>query len=59
MGPLWLLVIAIKELFHIDVSHTQQELLSGARLLQRILDHFWNIWRAEYLTQLRKQRRCC
>ncbi|XP_068734499.1 uncharacterized protein [Montipora capricornis] len=44
--------------YSIDVPHTQQALSRRAKFLQNILDHFWNRWRAEYLTQLREQHRC-
>ena len=44
--------------YSIDVPHTQQALSRRPKFLQRILDHFWNRWRAEYLTQLREQHRC-
>ena len=44
--------------YSIDVPHTQQALSRRAKFLQSILDHFWNRWRAEYLTQVREQHRC-
>ena len=44
--------------YSIAVAHTQQALSRRARFLQRILDHFWNRWQAEYLTQLRERHRC-
>ncbi|XP_068692502.1 uncharacterized protein [Montipora foliosa] len=44
--------------YSIDVPHTQQALSRRAKFLQSILNHFWNRWRAEYLTQLREQHRC-
>ena len=40
-----------------DVAHTQKALSRRGRFLQSILDHFWNCWRAEYLTQLTEQLR--
>ena len=43
--------------YSINVPHTQQVLSRRAKFLQRILDHFWNRWRSEYLTQLREQHR--
>ena len=43
--------------YSIDVPHTQQALSRRAKFLQRILDHFWNRSRLEYLTQLREQHR--
>ena len=43
--------------YSINVPHTQQLLSRRAKFLQRILDHFWNRWRSEYLTQLREQHR--
>ncbi|XP_068734548.1 uncharacterized protein [Montipora capricornis] len=44
--------------YSIDVPHTQQALSRRAKFLQSILNHFWNRWQAEYLTQLREQHRC-
>ncbi|XP_068738177.1 uncharacterized protein [Montipora capricornis] len=38
--------------YSIDVPHTQQALSRRAKFLQIILNHFWNRWRAEYLTKL-------
>ncbi|XP_044173178.1 uncharacterized protein LOC122957230 [Acropora millepora] len=43
--------------YSINVPHTQEVLSRRAKFLQRILDHFWNRWRSEYLTQLREQHR--
>ncbi|XP_068723841.1 uncharacterized protein [Montipora capricornis] len=44
--------------YSIDVPHTQQALSRRAKFLQRLLNHLWTRWRAEYLTQLREQHRC-
>ncbi|XP_066026285.1 uncharacterized protein [Pocillopora verrucosa] len=38
-------------------GQTEETLTRRAKFLQRILDHFWNRWRSEYLTQLREYHR--
>ena len=40
-----------------EVGQTEETLTRRAKFLQRILDHFWNRWRSEYLTQLREYHR--
>ena len=40
-----------------EVGQTKEALTKRAKFLQRILDHFWNRWRSEYLTQLREYHR--
>ena len=39
------------------VGQTEETLTRRAKFLQRILDHFWNRWRSEYLTQRREYHR--
>ena len=40
-----------------EVGQTAETLTKRAKLLQRILDHFWNRWRSEYLTKRREYHR--
>ena len=41
----------------VNSGDKEESLTKRARFLQRTLDHFWNRWRSEYLTELREHHR--
>ena len=41
----------------IDNSSTRETVTKRARYLQKLMDHFWNRWRREYIPTLRESHK--